>query len=79
MQAELVEQARVIGVAMGSRIRGAVIGWTTDGAKAEACREAGLAVMAGYNRTGPSGWEILALPDPPPEGEDTHPTKGQAV
>jgi hypothetical protein len=71
MQADEVEQARRIGVTMESKSQGAVIGWTTDATKANQCRDAGLRIMAGYNRTGPSGWEIRALPDPPPpEGED---------
>jgi hypothetical protein len=77
MQADEVEQARRIGVAMGSKAHGAVIGWTTDAAKADACRDAGMSALPGYNRTGPKGWEIIARPDPPPEeGEDAETTKG---
>lgn len=77
MQAELVEQAREIGVAMGNVYAGTVIGWTTDEAQSIACREAGLQVVGGYNRIGPRGWEIVAYPDPPPyQGEDVQATKG---
>lgn len=76
MQAEQVAQARKIGVAMGSIHHGTVFGWTTDEKKADACREAGLGVQAGYNRIGPVGWEIRAHADPPP-GEDTEATKGK--
>jgi hypothetical protein len=66
MQADEIEQARSLGVAMGSVWQGAAVGWTTDEAKAGACRDAGLRVTTCYNRTGPAGWEILAAPDPAP-------------
>jgi hypothetical protein len=81
MQAELVEQARKIGVAMGSKHGGTIFGWTTDEAKATACSEAGLGITPGYNSVGPVGWEIRAPADPLPEGvtalrrEDTEATR----
>jgi hypothetical protein len=77
MQADQVEAARRIGVTMGSKAQGAVIGWTTDAAKADACRDAGMSALRGYNRTGPEGWEIIARPDPPPD-EDAEATEGKA-
>jgi hypothetical protein len=82
MQAELVEAARTIGLAMGSRLNGHVIGWTTDEWKATECVKAGLSVVAGYNATGTVGWEVRAPADTPLDeiaarkGEATTPKKG---
>jgi hypothetical protein len=54
----LLQAARREGLTMGSVHGDRHIGWTTDELKAEACREHGLTVLAGYNVTGPCGWEI---------------------
>ena len=74
MQADKVAAARKAGVAMGSIYNGRILGWTTDEDKAMRCREEGMEVSAGYNATGPVGWEIVAHPDPP-QGEAASPTR----
>ena len=55
----LLKMARAEDVAMGTLHNGLHIGWTTDETKAEKLRDAGAQVTAGYNATGPCGWEIV--------------------
>lgn len=56
---ELLTACRAAGVTMKSRHNGRIIGWTTDEEAAGQLRAVdGVMVLAGFNSTVPSGWEV---------------------
>jgi hypothetical protein len=64
---------RALGLKMGGLHQGRRFGWTTDAELAQSARELGASVMAGYNKTGPCGWEVslpMFAPVTAPEAPD---------
>jgi hypothetical protein len=54
-----LKELRALGIAMGSKHAGRLIGFTTDEEAAQKARDLGARVDGCYNATGPRGWEVL--------------------